>query len=464
MNIKNYHTIYFLGIGGIGMSALARYFKANNKDVSGYDKVATFLTSELESEGIKIHFQDSINLIPAYISDSLNKENILIIYTPAIPSDHSELNFFKLNNYTVKKRSEVLGEITKNEYSIAVAGTHGKTTTSSIIAHILKFSGRDCTAFLGGISKNYNTNFILPDSINENVTIVVEADEYDKSFLTLYPDIAVITSMDADHLDIYGDKKQLEENFQKFSRHVKPSGKLFAKQDLGFTNNSYSYSINKEADFKAVNINIKEHHYFFDLYGKFGIIKELSLGLPGIHNVENALVATAVGQYLGIENGAIKEAVKSYSGVKRRFDLRFNSNGIIYIDDYAHHPEEIRACIQSVKELYPNKKITGIFQPHLFSRTRDFVDGFAKSLSMVDELILMDIYPARELPIAGITSAIIYDKVTIQNKRILSDKQIINEIENGKFELLLTLGAGDIDKLVEPIETIIKERFKIKNQ
>ena len=444
------------------MSALARYFKANGKEISGYDRVSTFLTHELESEGMKIHYEDNINLIPEYISDSSNIKNVLIIYTPAIPSNHSELNFFKSHNYTLKKRSEILGEITKNLYSIAVAGTHGKTTTSSIIAHILKSSGKDCTAFLGGISKNYNTNFMLPNSIKENVPIIVEADEYDKSFLTLYPDIAIITSMDADHLDIYGDKKQLEENYQKFSQHVKPSGKLFAKQELGFTNNSYSYSIYKEADFMAVNINIKEHQYVFDLNGKFGIIKELSLGLPGIHNVENALVATTVGQYLGIENEMIKEAVKSYSGVKRRFDLRFNSNGIVYIDDYAHHPEELRACIQSVKELYPNKKITGIFQPHLYSRTRDFVDGFAKSLSMLDELILMDIYPARELPIDGVTSSIIFDKVTIRNKRILSDKQIIKEIESKNFEVLLTLGAGDIDKLVEPIESIFKDKSKIK--
>ena len=460
--MKYYHTIYFLGIGGIGMSALARYFKANGKDILGYDRVSTYLTNELESEGMKIHYEDNISLIPEYISNSSNIENVLIIYTPAIPSNNLELNFFRSHNYTIKKRSEILGEITKNEYSIAIAGTHGKTTTSSIIAHILKFSGKDCTAFLGGISKNYNTNFLLPDSIMENVPVVVEADEFDKSFLTLYPNIAVITSMDADHLDVYGDKKHLEENYLAFSSHVKTSGKLFAKQGLELTNNSYSYSIWKEADFMAVNINIKEHHYFFDLNGKFGIIEELSLGLPGIHNVENALVAVAVGQYLGIENGIIKEAIKSYSGVKRRFDLRFNSNGVVYIDDYAHHPEELRVCIQSVKELYPNKKITGIFQPHLYSRTRDFVDGFAKSLSMLDELILMDIYPARELPIEGVNSSIIYDKVTIRNKRILSDKQIIKEIESKNYEVLLTMGAGDIDKLVDPIESILKYKSKLK--
>lgn len=444
------------------MSALARYFKANGKDILGYDRVSTYLTNELESEGMKIHYEDNISLIPEYISNSSNIENVLIIYTPAIPSNNLELNFFRSHNYTIKKRSEILGEITKNEYSIAIAGTHGKTTTSSIIAHILKFSGKDCTAFLGGISKNYNTNFLLPDSIMENVPVVVEADEFDKSFLTLYPNIAVITSMDADHLDVYGDKKHLEENYLAFSSHVKTSGKLFAKQGLELTNNSYSYSIWKEADFMAVNINIKEHHYFFDLNGKFGIIEELSLGLPGIHNVENALVAVAVGQYLGIENGIIKEAIKSYSGVKRRFDLRFNSNGVVYIDDYAHHPEELRVCIQSVKELYPNKKITGIFQPHLYSRTRDFVDGFAKSLSMLDELILMDIYPARELPIEGVNSSIIYDKVTIRNKRILSDKQIIKEIESKNYEVLLTMGAGDIDKLVDPIESILKYKSKLK--
>lgn len=455
--------VYFIGIGGIGMSALARYFKSLGLEISGYDRVSTSLTDELESEGMQIHFNDDVKQIPSKFIDSSNKENVLIIYTPAIPSNHIELNYFRDNEYDVYKRSAILGEITKENYSIAVAGTHGKTTTSSIIAHILKYSGKDCTAFLGGISKNYNSNFLLANIGNEEAPIVVEADEYDKSFLTLYPDIAVITSMDADHLDIYGSKNQLEDNYRKFSLQVKPTGKLFAKAGLGFDNISYTYSIKKGADFKANNIGINERQYIFDVEGVFGIITGLSLGLPGIHNVENALAATAVAQYLGIENDVIKDALKSYLGVKRRFELRFSSEETVYIDDYAHHPEELRACIQSVKELYPNKKITGIFQPHLFSRTRDFVDGFAKSLSMLDELILMDIYPARELPIEGITSSIIFEKVTIPNKRILTDKTILNEIENTKTDVLLTLGAGDIDKLVEPIEQILKDKSKTKD-
>jgi len=462
MDLKKYRMVYFIGIGGIGMSALARYFKSLGLEISGYDRVSTSLNDELETEGMKIHFEDSINRIPVSIIDNTNRDQVLIIYTPAIPSNHSELNYFRNNNYQIYKRSEVLGEITKSKFSIAVAGTHGKTTTSSIIAHILKYSGKDCTAFLGGITKNYNSNFLLANKGNENSPVVVEADEYDKSFLTLHPDIAVITSMDADHLDIYGDKNMLEENYRKFSRQVKSTGKLFAKQGLGFKENSYSYSINTDADFKAKNIEINNHQYVFDVEGILGSINGLSLGLPGIHNVENALAATAVAQYLGIENNIIKEALKSYSGVKRRFDLRFCSEETVYIDDYAHHPEELRACIQSVKELYPNRRITGIFQPHLFTRTRDFVDGFAKSLSMLDELILMNIYPARELSIEGITSEIILDKVTIPNKRILSDKEILKEIENTKTDVLLTLGAGDIDKLVEPIEHILKDKARVK--
>ncbi|MEI6815074.1 MAG: UDP-N-acetylmuramate--L-alanine ligase [Bacteroidota bacterium] len=458
MGFKDYRIVYFLGIGGIGMSALARYFKSQGKSIYGYDKTATSLTDELESEGMKIHFTDDLNLIPLEEFKVIGKDLILVIYTPAIPSDNSELKYFNENHYIVKKRSEVLGEITKNQFTIAVAGTHGKTTTSSIIAHILKDSGADCTAFLGGICKNYNSNFL--SSNKSNAPIVVEADEYDKSFLTLHPDIAVITSMDADHLDIYGDKLQLEKNYEKFSKQIKTTGKLFIKTGLGSMKNSYSYSICNDADFTVTNINIINHNYVFDLDGIYGKIVGISLGLPGIHNVENALVAAAIAQYLRIDNNAIKRALNSFNGVKRRFDIRFKSSQTIYIDDYAHHPEELRSCIQSVKDLYPGKKITGIFQPHLFTRTRDFVDGFSESLSMLDELILMDIYPARELPIAGITSNIVLDKVTIKNKRILGVKEILSEVENKDHEIILTLGAGDIDKLINPIEEILNNRYK----
>ncbi len=456
MNFKNIKSVYFIGIGGIGMSAIARYFHAHGKKVSGYDKTPTSLIDELIKEGINIHFEDSVEI--ARLQTSNLKPQTLVIYTPAVPKDHKELNYFRREGFIVKKRSRVLGDITKNHFTIAVAGTHGKTTTSSMIAHILKASGVNCFAFLGGISKNYNSNLLLPDDPKKDSVVVVEADEYDRSFLTLHPDIAVITSMDADHLDIYGDKNYMQDSYRLFARQVKENGVLISRSGLpvGEVKSKHKlYSIADEADYSASEIRIQKHQYFFNWSNHTSAIADLATLMPGRHNVENVVAAIAVATELEISTEKISAAVHSYSGVKRRFDYQVKTDQQIYIDDYAHHPEELRACISSVKELYPGKKITGIFQPHLFSRTRDFVDGFAESLSLLDELILLDIYPARELPIDGVTSKIIFDKVSILNKTLCRKAGVMAELSGRKIEVLLTLGAGDIDQLVEPITKLL---------
>ncbi len=451
MNISRFDNIYFLGIGGIGMSALARYFKRMGRNVSGYDKTPTPLTDELISEGISIHFSDDINAIDPKFTD---KERTLIVYTPAVPANHSELNYFRSNDFTVKKRSEVLGMITEGTFTIAVAGTHGKTTTSSMIAHILKSAGLNCSAFLGGISKNYNTNLLLPEKNSGTAYTVVEADEYDRSFLALSPALSVITSMDADHLDIYGNEGYMVESYRLFAKRLKTDGTLIYKNGLALADLDLSkntYSVGNNADYTATNIRIADHRYHFDWKNGNGVISDLTSEMPGLHNVENAIAAIAVARKLNIPDDRIKNALATYSGVKRRFDYRIQRNDFVYIDDYAHHPEELRACISSVKELYPGWKITGIFQPHLFSRTRDFVDGFAKSLSMLDSLILLDIYPARELPIPGITSKIIYDKVQLNDKIMCAKDQVLSILKEKNHQVILTLGAGDIDQLVTPI-------------
>ncbi len=460
MNFDQLKSVYFLGIGGIGMSAIARYFNAEGKKIAGYDKTPTALTDELIAEGISVHFEDDVEIAKLETRDS--KLETLIIYTPAVPKDHKEYNYFLNNGYSLKKRSEVLGALTEKHFTIAVAGTHGKTTTSSMIAHIIKASGIDCTAFLGGISKNYDTNFIVPTGerksssfvgVNEAI-MVVEADEYDRSFLTLHPDIAVITSMDPDHLDIYGDQKYMEDSYRLFAQQVKGDGILINKKNLpvGKVNaKQMQYSLSNDCDFSAADIQIKNHQYSFTWQNHSGNITGLSTLMPGRHNVENAVAAIAVARQLKISDEAISKAVHSYNGVKRRFDYQVKADNVVFIDDYAHHPEELRACISSVRELYPDKKITGIFQPHLFSRTRDFVEGFGKSLSILDELILLDIYPAREKPIEGVTSKIIFDKVSIANKTMCRKEEVMETLEGKNIEVLLTLGAGDIDQLVEPI-------------
>ena len=459
MNFSHFKNIFFLGIGGIGMSALARYFNASGKKVSGYDKTSTPLTEELSNEGINIHFIDDIK----FISEEIIKGNVnesLIIYTPAIPPSHSELNYFISNGFSIKKRSEVLGMITENTFTIAVAGTHGKTTTSSMIAHILKSSGVNCFAFLGGIAKNYNTNLLLGNPDLSEKYFVVEADEYDRSFLALKPTISVITSMDADHLDIYGSENYMIESYRMFALNLKSDGKLIYKKglpvdDLKLTKSNYD--VNGKADYYAENIRIGEHRYHFDWKNSMVLIKDITTDMPGLHNVENAIAAIAVARMLKISEDKIKKALSTYSGVNRRFDYRLRSPKVVYIDDYAHHPEELRACISSVRELYPGRKITGIFQPHLFSRTRDFAEGFAKSLSMLNTLILLDIYPAREEPISGITSEIIFNKVSTADKVLCQKENVIDELRKRACDVVLTLGAGDIDQIVNPITEYLKQ-------
>lgn len=459
METGKFTHIYFVGIGGIGMSALARYFRSLGKVVAGYDKTPTALTKELEAEGIDIQFKDDVSSIPAAFSSGLkNADSLLVVYTPAVPKDHKGLLHFRKLNVPVMKRSEVLGMITSDTYTIAVAGTHGKTTTSSIIAHLLTHAGLNCTAFLGGIAKNYGTNYLAGDTAAGKRLIVVEADEYDRSFLTLNPDVSVITSMDADHLDIYGDKNYMEESYRMFAQKLKPEGKLFFRhglhlEDLGL--NHATYSLNDESDFKAGNIRIEDHKYHYDWKGESTLIKDLTSDLAGWHNVQNSVVSIAVAKNLGLTDRQIKEGMLTYTGVNRRFDILVRSSSMVYIDDYAHHPEELRACISSVRELYAGKRILGVFQPHLFSRTRDFVDGFAESLSLLDELILLDIYPARELPIPGINSSIILEKVTLKDKTICQKENLIKVLEGKKFDVLLTLGAGDIDQLVAPVRDYI---------
>lgn len=450
MNLSEVKQVYFLGIGGIGMSALARYFHSKRKKVCGYDKTPTTLTDELIAEGIAVHFEDHVaGIDPQIIS---NPGETLVVITPAVPKDHSELLYFRKNNFVIMKRSEVLGMITRDSFTIAVAGTHGKTTTSSMIAHLLKHSGIDCTAFLGGVTKNYNSNLLLPNDSANNI-VVVEADEYDRSFLTLHPDVAVITSMDADHLDIYGSAEYMNESYCLFASQVKQNGLLIHKQGLdlkGIIAGKKSYSLKTEADFFGKNIEVKNHRFYFDWSDHSSQISNISSTMPGRHNVENAIAAISIGKQLKIGDEQIIAAMQSFKGVKRRFDYQVQSDRFVYIDDYAHHPEELKACILAAKELYPGWSVCGLFQPHLYSRTRDFVDGFASSLSLLDELYLLDIYPARELPIEGVTSQIIFDKVTTIKKTCHKDA-LPAELKNKKSGVVLTLGAGDIDQLVEPL-------------
>ncbi len=448
------------------MSALARYFNAMGKSVSGYDKTPTKLTEKLIAEGIDIHFEDDLNLIKSEIKNP--KSEILIVYTPAIPNDHKELNYFRDHNFNIKKRAEVLGMITENSYTIAVAGTHGKTTTSSLIAHILKTADLDPSAFLGGITQNYNTNLLLSENLKLatlnfqlSTPTVVEADEYDRSFLTLHPEIAVITSTDADHLDIYGDKKYMEESYSLFASQVK--SKLILKKSIQNTIASgkyaLTYSVNDTtADYFAQNIKIENAAYQYEVTTPSGVFKNLTLGLPGLHNVENSVAAIAASCLMKVPEETIREALRTFRGVKRRFDYQIKTDKLVFIDDYAHHPEELKAAINSAKEMYPGKKITGIFQPHLFTRTRDFADDFAKSLDLLDECILMEIYPARELPIEGVNSKMLLDKMKSADKSICQKKDLVENVSRRRLEVLLTLGAGDIDTFVEPLKNELIKR------
>ncbi|MDF2437181.1 MAG: UDP-N-acetylmuramate--alanine ligase [Bacteroidota bacterium] len=459
--MKDITHIYFLGIGGIGMSALARYFNAMGKNVSGYDKTSTKLTGELIAEGISIHFEDNLELVqPEFRSlNSPDKSKILVVYTPAVPKSHSEYVFFNSNGFNIKKRAEVLGLITESARTIAVAGTHGKTTTSSLVAHILKTAGLDPSAFLGGITQNYKTNLLLSSKLKEAHAdagyVVVEADEYDRSFLTLHPEIAVITSVDADHLDIYGDKTHVEESFSMFADLVRK--KLIVKKNIAGKVRSalpaITYSVDDVyADYHAMDIRIENGFYHYSIKTPKGILKNVTLGLPGKHNVENSVAAAAIACELHIADVFIKDAMRTFGGVKRRFDYQIKTESLVYIDDYAHHPEELKATINSAREMYPGKKITGIFQPHLFSRTRDFADEFAQSLDLLDECILMEIYPARELPIDGVDSQMLLDKMKSSSKMICDKNELLNTLAKKKVDVLLTMGAGDIDTFVEKIK------------
>lgn len=460
MKLKDIHSVYFIGIGGIGMSALARWFNANNYFVAGYDKTTTPLTQKLEAEGISIHYEDSVELIPTKVSSD-NKTS-LIVYTPAVPKEHLEFNFLKDNGFEILKRSQVLGELTKNCFTIAVAGTHGKTTTSSMIAHILKSSGRNCTAFVGGIMANYDSNLIIGKDGEDNI-IIVEADEFDRSFLTLHPDIAVITAVDADHLDIYGSADSLKDSFKDFIRNIKNNGKLFIEErsvlkidmeGLGVVDFE-TYGL-ENGQIYAEKTSVLEGEFKFDFKGSNSQINDLILPLPGFHNVENCVAAIAVANELNIESEKIKKALKEYKGVKRRFEYIIKTNNLIFIDDYAHHPEEIRALLKSARALFPEKKITVIFQPHLFTRTRDFAEGFSETLSLADEVILLDIYPARELPINGVNSEMLMAAIGSTKKGVLAKEELIGELKKRNLEVLLTIGAGDIDALVQPIKEALE--------
>jgi UDP-N-acetylmuramate--alanine ligase len=454
MESKDIKRIYFLGIGGIGMSALARYFNEKGVIVSGYDKTETVLTKKLVAEGIAIHYEDNIELI--------DKAAELVVYTPAVPKDHKELNYFLENNYNLVKRSEVLGAITNSSYSICVAGTHGKTTTSTMVAHILRHSGYGCNAFLGGIAVNYDSNFWTSE---KNVS-VVEADEYDRSFLKLSPDVAIISSMDPDHLDIYGTAENMEQAFIDFSARIKPGGLLLSKYGLKRTDDLKAHEHltfhlqNENASVYAANVRMVNGSYQFDVLMQYWELKDVILNMGGLHNIENMIAAISVAQYLEIDNDKIREAVAAFKGVKRRFEYIVKNDEQVMVDDYAHHPEELRALLTGAKELFPDKKCTVIFQPHLYSRTNDFADGFAETLDLADEVILLPIYPARELPMEGVTSEMVLNKMKINNKQLLQKEEVLEWVKNNKTELLITAGAGDIDTLVEPIKKILNNKFK----
>jgi UDP-N-acetylmuramate--alanine ligase len=452
MNLNQIHNVYFIGIGGIGMSALARYFQNIGKNVSGYDKTPTMLTAELMANGMSIHFEDNISLIPSdyYV------ENTLVIITPAVPISHSEWNYFLERDYVVKKRAEVLGIITKDTFCFAVAGTHGKTTTSSILGHILFESGADVTAFIGGIVENYHSNLIG----NGKTVTVVEADEFDRSFLHLHPNIACVTSMDADHLDIYGDATAIEDSFREFADKVENKNNLFVSRGLPLDGIQIEI-IDKQSQipplgvrglFIAFNIRIENGFYVFDVQTPLEIIKNLQFGLPGRHNLMNALMALAMAKTYGTPTESIANALASFKGIQRRFSYQIKSEKLVYIDDYAHHPTEINAVHQAVRELYPNQKVLAIFQPHLFSRTKDFADDFAKSLSQFDEVILLDIYPARELPMEGITSSWLLSKMEKNHKKLVSKDALIPSILESDAKIIVTIGAGDIGELVPKIK------------
>lgn len=452
LNLKKAESVYFLGIGGIGMSALARYFKSLGKKVSGYDRTSTALTSALRNEGITVCFSQDTSLIPHDID--------LVIYTPAIKEDHPAYGYFRERGIPMLKRAEMLGLISEQYKTIAIAGTHGKTTTTTLAAHILDQSAVKCQAFLGGISRNYSSNLILNTG---TPWLVAEADEFDRSFLHLRPHIAVITSIDADHLDIYGDHKSLLDSFGSFAGMIRENGFLIIKLGLNLSVNFkegvtvYHYSAGDHCDYYPSDIKINGGIYTFSLCHPGGIIRDLTLGIPGYYNIENAVAACACALLSGVKEEEIRASLLSFKGVERRFDIRINESGVVYLDDYGHHPEELKACISSARQMFPGRKITGIFQPHLYTRTRDFADDFARQLSLLDEVILLPIYPAREIPIPGITSEMLLEKITNPDKRLVQKNDLPQCLDLSEIEVLITMGAGDIDTLVSPIENRLKQ-------
>ncbi len=446
------------------MSALARWFIKSGMNVSGYDKTSTKLTEALQAEGMVVHFDDRLESIPRDVINE--KENTLVIFTPAIPTDHVEYNYLKDNGYTIMKRAEVLGLISKGYKTIGVAGTHGKTTTSSMLAHILKTAKKNMVAFLGGITTNYASNLVMEGEVSKNTIVVAEADEFDRSFLRLYPEIAIVTSADADHLDIYGDHESMITSFKDFIKQINKGGSLIIHESIDeklasdvthVSKNIYSMS---RGQFFAGSITAKSGFFEFDLNG-FGKVEHIRLGVPGFHNIENAIAASVAAHQCGVSVPVIKKALESFSGVKRRFEFILKGKKVMYVDDYAHHPTEIEAFLRSMKSMYPQRKLTAIFQPHLFSRTRDFAEGFSKSLSMADELLLLDIYPARELPIPGVDSDMIFKDITSKVKVRCNKQDLMEKLDALDIEVLVTIGAGDIDTFIEPIKNMLIAKYEI---
>ncbi|PSL05614.1 UDP-N-acetylmuramate--L-alanine ligase [Cecembia rubra] len=462
MNLKSLHSVHFLGIGGIGMSALARWFNHIGVKVSGYDRTPSPLTAELEAEGMVISYLDNMQTVPDKVLQ--DSKNSLIVWTPAIPKDSVQLNYFKDHGFRLKKRAEVLGMITSGMRTIAVAGTHGKTTTSSMIAHLLKSGGKNIAAFLGGLTQNYNSNLILHDEEGDQASVVVEADEFDRSFLHLYPDVAVVTSADPDHLDIYGDDTNMMEGFRAFISLLPNGGHLYihykAFEKLGISEakpwKTIIYGKDK-GEVRAENIVAMPGAFHFDYVSSEAKIEDLELKMPGFHNVENALAAISIALDYGLTKSEIRKGLSSFKGVKRRFEIWIQEEDRVFIDDYAHHPEEIRAFLSSVKAMYPDKKLTAVFQPHLFTRTRDFAKGFSESLSLADEVILLDIYPARELPLEGVTASMLMDDIQSPRKSLKTKEGLLDYLKQAKIEVLVTIGAGDIDRLVAPIVNWMKQ-------
>ena len=448
MDLKAIHNVYFIGVGGIGMSAIARYFSVNGKQVFGYDKTPSPITKKLEDIGVDIHFEDAVKNIPI---SCLDKKKTLVVYTPAIPEAHQEFNYFKNNRFEILKRAEILGEITKNTFCLGVAGTHGKTTTSSILGHIMQLE--KATSFLGGIAENYNSNLIL----GEDKVSVVEADEFDRSFLKLSPNIACVTSMDADHLDIYGENEMLQQSFREFANKV--SDTLIVAKGLPLK--GLTYAINESADYKAYNVRINTGKYVFDVQTPTSEIKNIEFHLPGKHNMMNALAAIAMADVYGVSLEKIKEQLRTFKGVQRRFSYKIKSENIVLIDDYAHHPTEINAVENSVREMFPDEKVQVVFQPHLYTRTKDFVEDFATALSKFDEILLLDIYPARELPIKGVTSSWLLDKIKSDAKELVSKQQLNDRVINSTAKVKIMLGAGDIGLLVDDVKKSLVAKYNI---